>query len=213
MVDYSAYVKGVKQSLDILPLQTIQDVVEVLLQAWLDKRQVFVMGNGGSASTASHMACDLGKNTAAPGMPRLRVMSLNDNMALFSALSNDDGYENVFAEQLATFVGEGDVVIAISASGNSPNVLKAIRLARARGATTIGWSGYAGGQLAKLVDMPLVVSNHVIEQIEDIHVMLEHMVTVGLREAMLRHQSSAHFVLPVNGSARNGAQALTSAAD
>lgn len=168
---------------------------------------------GGSASTASHMACDLGKNTAVGDMPRLRVMSLNDNMALFSALSNDNGYARVFADQLAAFVNAGDVVIAISASGNSPNVLNAIRLAQARGALTIGWSGYAGGQLAQLVDLPLVVTNQVIEQIEDIHVMLEHMVTTGLRQAMLDHQAAASFALPAVGQVGLPSHAMTSAAD
>jgi D-sedoheptulose 7-phosphate isomerase len=109
-------------------------------------------------------------------------MSLNDNMALFSALSNDCGYENVFAEQLSSLVQAGDLVIAISASGNSPNVLKAIALAKDYGATTIGMSGYNGGKLSKMVDHPIVVQNHCIEQIEDIHLMLEHIITSALRQ-------------------------------
>jgi D-sedoheptulose 7-phosphate isomerase len=181
---YTEYVAEVKATLDALPWQQIQEVVDVIINAWRKGQQIFVMGNGGSASTASHMACDLSKNTANAYSPRLRVMSLNDNMALLSAHSNDNGYENVFAEQLKNFINRGDVVIAISASGNSANVLKAIRLANAVGATTIGWSGYEGGQLAKLVEVPVVVPNHNIEQIEDIHLMLEHMVTVAVREAM-----------------------------
>ena len=94
----------------------------------------FVIGNGGSASTASHVACDIGKNTALPDVPRFRIMSLVDNMATFSAYANDCGYDNVFAEQLANLLREDDVLIAISASGNSPNILNAIKLARNRNA-------------------------------------------------------------------------------
>jgi D-sedoheptulose 7-phosphate isomerase len=182
---FETYVNELKATLDAMPWAMVERVVDVIDDARHANRQVFVFGNGGSASTASHMACDLGKNTQAPGMPRLRVLSLNDNMALFSALSNDCGYENVFAEQLSSLVQPGDVVIAISASGNSSNVLKGIDAAHLRGATTIGFSGYAGGKLARAVDLPIVAENHCIEQIEDIHLMLEHMITTAVRERAL----------------------------
>lgn len=185
MLIYREYVAELKKTLDQLPLQKIEQIVDLLFATWLADKQVFVMGNGGSASTASHMACDLGKNTAIPGVRRVRVMSLNDNMALFSAHANDNGYENVFAEQLSNFLYAGDVVIAISASGNSPNVLRAVERAGSLGATTVGLSGYQGGQLAQMVDVPVVIRNDNIEQIEDIHLMLEHMVTMGLRQSML----------------------------
>jgi len=181
---YAEYVAGIKRTLDTLPWARVDQVLDVLDAARLGGRKVFVFGNGGSASTASHMACDLSKNTALPGAPRLRTLALNDNMALFSALGNDLGYESVFAEQLATLVDAGDVVIAISASGNSPNVLNAIAVAAERGATTIGLSGYAGGKLASLVDYPIVAENDCIEQVEDIHLILEHMITTALRERM-----------------------------
>jgi D-sedoheptulose 7-phosphate isomerase len=181
---FTEYIADIKTTLDRLPPNQLQRVVEIILNAWQRGKQVFVMGNGGSASTASHMACDLSKNTAGPGLPRLRVMSLNDNMALVSAHSNDNGYENVFSEQLKNFLNRGDVVIAISASGNSANVLNAIRFANSVGAITVGWSGYQGGQLAKIAQVSLVVPNNCIEQIEDIHLMLEHMVTVAVRDAM-----------------------------
>jgi len=181
---YAEYVGGIKHTLDKMPWERVEQVLDVLDAARLAGRKVFVFGNGGSASTASHMACDLSKNTAMPGTPRLRTLALNDNMALFSALGNDLGYENVFAEQLATLVDAGDVVIAISASGNSPNVLKAIAVAQERGATTVGLSGYAGGKLARLVDYPIVAENDCIEQVEDIHLILEHMITTALRARM-----------------------------
>lgn len=183
-MQFQQYTNEIKQVLDQLPWQQIQLVVETLYKAWVNNKQVFVMGNGGSAATASHLACDLGKNTAIPGLPRLRVMSLNDNMAHFSAHANDNGYEQVFAEQLTNFMNAGDVVIAISASGNSPNVLRAIERAHEYGTTTIGWSGYEGGRLAKIVHCPLIIPSQSIEQIEDIHLMLGHMITVALREEM-----------------------------
>jgi D-sedoheptulose 7-phosphate isomerase len=107
-------------------------------------------------------------------------------MALFSAHANDNGYESVFAEQLNALVRSGDVVIAISASGNSPNILRGVEAASALDATTIGWSGYQGGKLAQLVDLHVLVPNNCIEQIEDIHLMLGHIVTTALRQSMQR---------------------------
>jgi D-sedoheptulose 7-phosphate isomerase len=176
------YMFQLKETLDRLPLELIEVTVERLHQARLQGRQIFIIGNGGSAATATHLACDLGKNTVCDHAPRFRVMALTDNMAVFSALANDLGYENVFAEQLANFIQPDDIVLAISASGNSPNILKAIQLARHHDAFTMGWSGYEGGKLAKLVEMPIVVPNHCIEQIEDIHLMLAHMVTSAVRQ-------------------------------
>ena len=122
-----------------------------------------------------------------PGFPRLRAVSFNDNMALFSALGNDTAYDQVFREQVITYVDRGDVVVAISASGNSPNVLNAVSAAHDLGATTIGLSGYYGGKLANMVDISVVIPNHSIEQIEDLHMILEHMVTASVRQAV--HQA------------------------
>lgn len=160
----------------------IQEVIDLLGQARLEKRQVFILGNGGSASTASHFVCDLAKNTRLQGFPNYRVIGLTDNMPVFSALANDEGYENVFAGQLASFVRPGDVVIAISASGNSPNVIKAVELARRLQARTIGMTGFDGGLLGGLVDHHLHVPSHCIEYVEDVHLMLEHLITKALRQ-------------------------------
>lgn len=178
----TSYVTTLQDTLDRLPLGLIEEVIDCLHRARMAGRTIFIFGNGGSAATASHFACDLGKNTVTPSTPRFRVMALTDNMPVFSAIGNDLGYENVFAEQLANFVQEGDVVLAISASGNSPNVLKAVALAQQHKAFTIGWSGFEGGKLAYLVDLPIVVRNQSMEQIEDIHMMLAHMVTVEVRQ-------------------------------
>lgn len=180
---YRTYFVDIKRTMDLLALELIEATVEQIHLARINQRQLFIMGNGGSAATASHFACDLGKNTVMAGFPRLRVQALNDNMAFFSACANDYGYDTVFAEQLANFVQPDDVVLAISASGNSANILKAVQFARACGAFTIGWSGYQGGKLAKMVDLPIVIPSDSIEQIEDLHLMMAHMVTVSLRKA------------------------------
>lgn len=180
---YRTYLSDLKRTVDLLALELIEATVEQIHLARINHRQLFLMGNGGSAATASHFACDLGKNTVMAGFPRLRVQSLNDNIAVFSAYANDYGYDTVFAEQLANFVQPEDVVLAISTSGNSANVLKAVQVARACGAFTIGWSGYQGGKLAKMVDLPIVVPSDSIEQIEDIHLMMAHMVTISVRKA------------------------------
>lgn len=197
MTQFQQYAAEIKDTLDWLPWQDIQQVVDLLRKAWLADRQIFIMGNGGSAATASHTACDLSKNTAVAGVRRLRVMSLNDNMAHFSAYANDNGYDQVFAEQLNNLIHSGDVVIAISASGNSPNVLRGVERARECGATTIGWCGYHGGRLAQIVDMAVVIPSHNIEQIEDIHLMLGHMVTVALRQLM-REEAATQAMLAVH---------------
>ncbi|MEJ2353501.1 MAG: SIS domain-containing protein, partial [Anaerolineales bacterium] len=123
------YISDLQLTLSRLPIDLIEQVISILHAARLSNRRVFVMGNGGSASTASHFACDLGKNTRRKGWPNFQVLGLTDNMAVFSALANDEGYENVFAQQLASFVQPDDVVIGISTSGNSANVVNAIKLA------------------------------------------------------------------------------------
>jgi len=176
------YIEELKLTLDQLSGEVIEEVLEILHAARLENRQVFILGNGGSASTASHFVCDLGKNTRVPGIPNFRVMGLTDNMALFSALANDEGYEQVFAQQLGNYLQPDDVVIGISTSGNSPNVINAIRFANSLGACTIGFTGFSSGELGDLVDIDLHVSSHSIEHVEDIHLVLEHLITKSLRE-------------------------------
>lgn len=178
----NTYLVDLKKTVDSLDPRQIQQAVDVLHQARLDGRQVFVMGNGGSASTASHMVCDLAKNTRQDGWPHLRVIGLTDNMAILSAFSNDEGYENAFMLQLVNLVQPGDVVIAISTSGNSPNVVRAVEAANEHQAYTIGLTGFDGGQLSRIVDLQVHVPNDCVEQVEDIHLMLQHMITTMLRE-------------------------------
>lgn len=180
------YFGEMKSVLDRIEREPIQRAIAVLHQARLDGRQVFIMGNGGSASTAGHMVCDLAKNTRHPQWPGYRVIGLSDNMAIFSALANDHGYENVFAMQLANLMNTGDVIVAISTSGNSPNVLRAVELANERGSTVIGMTGFDAGKLGRMVDVHIHVPSDCIEQVEDVHLMLEHLITRELRKMASR---------------------------
>ncbi len=165
-----------------MPLSRIVEATRILHEARLNQRQIFILGNGGSASTAEHFVCDLAKNTKKDGWPHFRAIGLTDNMAVFSAYANDEGYENVFVEALANLVQSSDVVIGISTSGNSPNILKAIEFAKRVGATTIGFTGLDGGRLGKWVDLNIHVPSDCIEQVEDVHLMLEHMIITTLRQ-------------------------------
>ncbi len=176
------YACELQQTLERLPYELIDEVIQILHNARLKGRQIFILGNGGSASTASHFVADLSKNTRKTGWPHFRAIGLTDNMALFSAYANDEGYENVFAQQLANLVRPNDIVIAISASGNSPNVIKAVEFANQVRAKTIGLTGFDGGKLGPIVDIHLHVPSSIIEQVEDVHLMLEHAICKTLRE-------------------------------
>jgi D-sedoheptulose 7-phosphate isomerase len=180
------YFDEVKVMLDRIDQQPIERAIERLHQARLSRQKIFIMGNGGSASTASHFVCDLAKNTRAADYPDFRVIGLSDNMGLMTAYANDEGYENVFVMQMASLIDAGDVVIGISTSGNSPNVLQAISYANQVGATTIGFTGFNAGQLGDLVDIQLHVPSDCIEQVEDIHLLFEHLITKALRERILQ---------------------------
>lgn len=168
--------------LEATPAQNLATILEILERAREEHRHIFVFGNGGSASTASHFAADLGKNTVRSHMPRFQITCLNDNMAIFSAYANDEGYECVFAEPLISLSDPGDVAIAISASGNSPNVVRAIQEANARGLTTIGFAGMTGGKLQELAQHCIVVPSHSYEHIEDAHLMLCHALVATIKK-------------------------------
>jgi D-sedoheptulose 7-phosphate isomerase len=176
------YITLLQQTIDQLPKEEIVKVIDLLYSARFSGRQVFIMGNGGSASTASHFVCDLSKNTRKEGWPRYKVIGLSDNMAVFSAYANDEGYENVFCEQLANLLLPDDIVIAISASGNSKNVVNAIQYAKSQSAFTIGFTGFDGGVMGKLVDINLHINSNIIEHVEDLHMVLEHMIIKSLKE-------------------------------
>lgn len=176
------YLEQLHNTLDDLPHEPIEQVIKLLERSRAERRQVIIMGNGGSASTATHFVCDLAKNTRRPDCPRFCAIGLSDNMATFSAYANDEGYENVFAQQLANIVRPGDVVIGISASGNSTNVIRALELANEVGATTVGFTGFDGGRVGRIVNVHVHVASNVIEHVEDVHLSLEHMICKALRE-------------------------------
>ncbi len=179
-----SYFDEFKTTLDQIEHFPIEQTIERLHQARLARQRIFIMGNGGSASTASHFVCDLAKNTRVPNYPDFRVIGLSDNIGLITAYANDEGYENIFVQQMAGLIEEGDVVIGISTSGNSANVLQAIVHANEVGATTIGFTGFSAGQLGDMVDIHLHVPSDCIEQVEDIHLLFEHLITKALRERL-----------------------------
>jgi D-sedoheptulose 7-phosphate isomerase len=175
------YIGRLQNALAALPRERLTQLGEVLLTAYRNDKQVFTVGNGGSSSTASHMAADLAKNTIGPNHKRFRVTSLADNTSIITALANDFGYDRVFSEQLKNVLDAGDVLIVISASGNSPNVLQAIHYARLQSVETIALLGFDGGEAAGLVDIPIVVRSPDYGIIEDVHLAINHMLVEYLK--------------------------------
>ncbi len=204
MENIQNYISTLHQTIDQLPQELIADVIKILQRARIQGRQVFIMGNGGSASTATHFVCDLAKNTRHAELPHYRALGLTDNMAIFSAYANDEGYENVFAKQLANLIQPGDVVIGISASGNSQNVLNAIQEARRETVTTIAFTGFDGGHLGNMVDVNIHVRSHVIEHVEDIHLMLEHMIVKAIKDQPYLGIESSNLVAEQSEEALGG---------
>ena len=165
----------------------IQKVFSLLENAYFSGHRVFIMGNGGSAATASHFALDLAKNTITPHAPRLKAISLTDHVPLITAWSNDTAYEHIFAEQLANLIEAGDVVIGISTSGNSLNVINALLLAKQSQAYTIGLLGATGGKIKDLVDAYILAPGKNIEQEEDAHMILAHVITRHMRHVLHKY--------------------------
>ena len=176
------YFSSISATLENVPLDRISGALAVLDGARMRGSRVYIFGNGGSAATASHFACDLTKGAICSGAPKMKVHALVDNTPVFSAWGNDAGYETVFAEQLRGIIEPGDIAVAISGSGNSPNVLEGVKVARESGAITVGFSGFDGGKLPELVDIAIVVPNQCMEQVEDIHLALTHAMAICLRQ-------------------------------
>lgn len=179
------YMQELQATVAKVPDEAVEQVIQLLLDSAVHGKKVFIFGNGGSASTASHFACDLSKNTLVPGAPRFKVIALTDNLALITAWSNDTAYDNVFAAQLEPLVEADDVVIGISCSGNSPNVLNAMKVARRAKAKTIAFTGDIGGKLQDLVDVCIKAASPRIEQQEDIHLILEHCICSTIRDELM----------------------------
>jgi D-sedoheptulose 7-phosphate isomerase len=172
--------------------ERLDQMADTLVKAYESGRVVYTFGNGGSASLASHLACDLGKGTAyCNGGKRFRVLALTDNLTTLTAWANDSSYEDVFSEQLRSFVQPQDVAFAISGSGNSKNVLNALQVAREAGATTLGISGFQGGQMKSLCDICVVVPSNNMQIIEDIHLAMAHSIFRMVYSRMSRRTMTA----------------------
>ncbi len=186
------YFAEMRQIVEAISREDIDRAIEALYAAWRDGRTVFLMGNGGSASTATHFACDLSKCTVRDGRARLRAISLCDNPALVSALTNDEGFAHIFSEQLRSLMRSGDVLIGISVHGGSgadkaglwsQNLLRAMQVAKDEfQATVIGLSGFDGGAFRQAADICVTVPFPSTPQVESFHLALEHLITFCLKE-------------------------------
>lgn len=198
----NSYLAQMADVLGKLPMEALEQMVYRLEEARWKRQQVFICGNGGSAATAIHFASDLAKGALALNKPPIKAESLCDNIALLTAWANDLSYDEIFAQRMAPWIKAGDVLIAISGSGNSQNVLKAVDLARAVGATTIGFAGFEGGKLKDMVDICITVPCDSMEQIEDIHLLLCHLITTCLRNIRPELPELKAFAETVSGQIR-----------
>lgn len=196
-----AYLQQVSEVLKRLPFALIDQVVDRLWKAYREDQAVYLFGNGGSAALASHCACDLGKGTIMNGNRRFRVLALTDNVPLLTAWANDACYADVFAEQLRSFLRKDDVVFALSASGNSPNVLNALSLAQEVGASTMGLTGFQGGKMKALCELCVVIPSENMQVIEDIHLSVTHSIFTSLRARIV--EMTSQRVLAVAASSRS----------
>lgn len=173
-----------------LPYVEIEQLVDLLYEAYEQGRRVFLFGNGGSAALASHFACDLGKGTvtAAPDK-RFRVLALTDNVPLITAWANDASYEQVFAEQLQNFIEPGDVALGISGSGCSPNVLLGLKVAREAGAITVGLTGFKGGKMPQFCDFCIIIPSDNMQIVEDLQLGITHAVFTVIRHRITQEVS------------------------
>ena len=174
--DVPAYLEELSATIRNMPIPAIDSLIQAFLQAYDRGRTIFLFGNGGSASLASHLTCDLGKGTVPRTGRRLRALALTDNVALITAWANDTHYEDIFAQQLENFLQPGDIACAISGSGNSPNILAALSFARRAGAITAGITGFQGGKMKALCDVCVVVPSANMQIIEDLHLAIAHSV-------------------------------------
>jgi len=194
--DYARYLAKLKGVIENLPLEQAKRATDIIERAYQTDHTVFLFGNGGSAALASHLATDLSKGTHFPGpaslrsVKRLKVMSLTDNVPMLTAWGNDTSYEEVFAGQMGNFIQTGDVAFGISGSGNSPNVLRALELARTVGATAVGLTGCGGGKMKDLLDCPIIVPSDHMQQVEDAHVILAHLIFLDLKSRIERTVTS-----------------------
>ena len=177
------YKADVLKAIETIELEKVGQAIDILRRARDEDRRIFVCGNGGSASTASHFVCDMVKGASFHRDKRFRIMALTDSLPTITAYANDVCYDCVFVEQLKNFAEPGDVVIAISGSGNSPNVLQAMEYANSIGCRTIALSGRNGGKLGPMAQLNLQASNPHMGRIEDVHMIVMHMICYYFMDA------------------------------
>ncbi|MDR1385443.1 MAG: SIS domain-containing protein [Planctomycetaceae bacterium] len=171
----------VQTAIDEFDFAVLESATELVRKTYHADRQIFTIGNGGSAAVAVHLAADFGKNIAKTGEKFPRIMTLCANSSSITALGNDCGYEETFTGQLRNFFNSGDLLIAISSSGNSPNIIRAAEYARANGGKVVGMSGFDGGKLKHIADISLHVPAHVYEVVEDVHSVFCHAIIHALK--------------------------------
>lgn len=176
--DYFSQLNNVLNALDA---QALQRLGELLRTAYLEGRTIFVLGNGGSAACATHWVCDFNKGVNVPGRPRAKVVSLSDNTGIVTALGNDLSYDEIFSYQLENFCQPDDVVLALSVSGNSPNLVKGLELAAARGCKTAAIIGDYNGKIGAMADVCLTIPSRNYGVVEDVHLILNHVLSQCLR--------------------------------
>jgi len=189
-MNFGTYFSYLMNSLDAVQTEEIDAVINDIFDAYLKNRMIFVIGNGGSAANASHFAQDLANGTkvSPDSTKRIKALSLTDNLPYISALGNDEGYENIFEQQLKTFSSEGDALIAISVSGNSPNIIKAVKWGNEHGLLTIGITGFDGGLLHKINKHSLHVPLKDMCTSESIHSIMLHYITLELKKKIAHDQ-------------------------
>lgn len=170
------YIRAQKAALDSVPVEAVADIVKTLQQALKEDRQIFVFGNGGSASNSSHFVTDLGKGSSDKVGKRFRVLSLNDNVSWMTAIGNDYAYEDIFVRQLENYGRAGDVVLSISVSGNSPNCVKGLEWAKKNGLKTVALVGAKRGRMAEIADQVIVINDVHYGRVEDVEMNILHML-------------------------------------
>lgn len=185
-MEFEEYIDYVKEAMLLIDKDQVENLIEILFTAYRDDKMIFIIGNGGSAANASHFAQDLAKGTrlAINQKKRFKALSLTDNVSFIAALANDDGYETVFEQQLMTYAGEGDVLIAISGSGNSINITKAVEWANRHGLLTVGVTGFDGGMLRQINRHSLHVPLHDMCSAESIHSAIFHFIIIRLQDKL-----------------------------
>lgn len=178
----SEYIKAQQEALHAIPVQQVTEIIKKFKAAWKEDRQIFVFGNGGSAANASHFVTDLGKGASDKLSKPFRCLSLNDNTPWMTALGNDYSYAEVFSRQLANFARPGDLVLTMSVSGSSPNLVAAVEWATAHGVYTIALVGGKRGRLAEIADYVVVVDSTHYGRVEDVHMGICHMICYAFME-------------------------------